>query len=32
MKIQSVGCMTSSVDRFGPKLIRSLVFIEHGSC
>jgi hypothetical protein len=32
VKIQSVDSMTSRVDCFRPKTIRSLVVMKHGSC
>ena len=30
--VEAVDCMASGVDCFGPKAIRGLVLIEHGSC
>jgi len=30
--VEAIGCMTRHVDCFGPKDIRSLVLIKHGSC
>ena len=30
--VEVVDCMASGVDCFGPKTIRSLVLIKHGSC
>ena len=30
--VEAVDCMASGVDCFGPKTIRGLVLIKHGSC
>jgi hypothetical protein len=32
VEVEAVDCMASRADCFGPKNIRSLVLIKHGSC
>jgi hypothetical protein len=32
VKIETVCGMTCRVDRLGPKLVRSLILVKHGSC
>jgi hypothetical protein len=32
VKVETIDCMISGVDCFGPKSIRGLVLIKHGSC